>query len=377
MQVEHTVTEAVTGLDLVELQLRVAAGEPLRLTQDQVQMRGHAIEARLTAEHVDLDFQPAVGRILSWCPPQGLRVDTGVESGSSVGVFYDSLLAKLIAHGPDRQSALTSLRSGLGEMVVLGLATNRAFLVDVLGSPVFADTVLTTAFLPQLFPEGWKRQPDPTNSVLRVAAAIFWIAAYRERKAGFPTPWESLRGFRVLAQSGYRGRSHLSVKLGETRSEVIVEEHGGELLAKDETGHTRVTGRLDGGAFVGLIDGIRRRIPVALEEDGVHLRTTTFEGYLSVVMSVVSAAAGATQRSGSGLGGPVVTPMPGMLVDCRVAVGDIVQSGQVVATIESMKLFVEVRSPAPGRVSRIDSKVGAVLPKGGSILVLDAVSVAE
>ena len=377
LQVEHTVTEAVTGLDLVELQLRVAAGEPLGLTQDRVRLRGHAIEARLNAEHPDLDFQPAVGRILSWRPPEGLRVDAGVERGSSVGVFYDSLLAKLIAHGPDRQSVLNSLRSGLDETVVLGLATNRAFLVDVLGAPAFARAELTTAFLAQLFPDGWKRQSDPANCAARAAAAIFWLAAYQEAKPGFPTPWETLRGFRVLAQSGSRGRSHFSVMLGEIRSEVIVEKDGGGLLAKNETGHTRIAGRLEAEAFVGLIDGIRRRIPVAVTEEGVHLRTPDFEGYVSVIGSVETATAGSRQRSGSASNGPIVAPMPGILVDCRVAVGDIIESGQIVAIIESMKLLVEVRSPEAGRVSRIDSDVGAVMPKGGSILLVDPLSVPE
>ncbi|MDH4325983.1 MAG: ATP-grasp domain-containing protein, partial [Betaproteobacteria bacterium] len=158
LQVEHPVTEAVTGLDLVEWQLRVAAGEPLPLRQDDVRFEGHAIEARLCAEDPALDFLPQAGRLLLWKPAHGVRVDHALESGLEVTPHYDSLLAKLIAHGPDRDTAREQLAAALDATLTLGLTTNKAYLAAVLRDTTFARAGATTALLEERFVR-WRAPP--------------------------------------------------------------------------------------------------------------------------------------------------------------------------------------------------------------------------
>jgi len=178
LQVEHPVTEAVTGLDLVEWQLRVAAGEPLPLRQAQVRFDGHAIEARLCAEDPAHDFLPQSGRLALWQPSAGVRVDHALESGQEISPLYDSLLAKLVAHGRTRDEAREKLAAALDETLALGLSTNKAFLAAVLRDPVFAKGAATTSLLAERFP-AWKAP------VLEEAFARRLYAAESARAAGF------------------------------------------------------------------------------------------------------------------------------------------------------------------------------------------------
>ncbi len=173
LQVEHPVTEFITGIDLVEWQLLAAAGEKLPLTQEQIRVRGHAIEARITAERADLGFQPATGRLSVVDAPHGVRFDSGVEAGSQVSLYYDSMLAKLIAHGADRAAALSRLTKGLSELTLLGVPTIQPFLRDALRQPLFADGKATTRFIETAFPDGWKPNPEELRS-LRAAACVVW-----------------------------------------------------------------------------------------------------------------------------------------------------------------------------------------------------------
>jgi geranyl-CoA carboxylase alpha subunit len=178
LQVEHPVTETVTGLDLVEWQLRVAAGEPLPLDQDAIRFEGHAIEARLCAEDPSRDFLPQSGRLARWSPAPGMRVDHALESGLEITLHYDSLLAKLVAHAPTRDAARAQLAGGLDATLALGLTTNRAYLAAVLRDPVFAAGGATTALLEERF-AGW-RAPAVDEAFARGL-----YAAARARVAGF------------------------------------------------------------------------------------------------------------------------------------------------------------------------------------------------
>jgi geranyl-CoA carboxylase alpha subunit len=178
LQVEHPVTEAVTGLDLVEWQLRVAAGEPLALRQEDIRFDGHAIEARLCAEDPARDFLPQSGRLALWRPATGVRIDHALESGMEITPFYDSLLAKLVAHGRTRAAAREKLAAALDETLALGLPTNKAFLAAVLRDPVFAKGAATTALLAERF-AGWKA-PE-----LDEAYARRLYAGARARAAGY------------------------------------------------------------------------------------------------------------------------------------------------------------------------------------------------
>jgi geranyl-CoA carboxylase alpha subunit len=149
LQVEHPVTEAITGLDLVELQLRVAGGEPLGLKQEDIQFSGHAIEVRLCSEDAGHDFMPQSGRMALWQMPQGIRVEHALQSGSEIPPFYDSMIAKLISHGESRDQARGKLIRGLEQVAAFGVTTNQSFLIDCLRHPVFAGGEATTAFIGQ------------------------------------------------------------------------------------------------------------------------------------------------------------------------------------------------------------------------------------
>ena len=171
LQVEHPVTELITGLDLVEWQLRVAAGEPLPLAQADVRFDGHAIEARLYAEDPDSGFLPQTGTLLRWASPAGVRVDAGVETGSEITSFYDPLLAKIVAHGATRDEARQKLIAALRETTALGVATNKAFLVGCLEHPEFFAGRATTDFIAAHFTP--QADADPRTELLAAAALIF------------------------------------------------------------------------------------------------------------------------------------------------------------------------------------------------------------
>ena len=164
LQVEHPVTEAITGLDLVEWQIRIATGESLPLRQDQVSMNGCAIEARIAAERADRGFVPAAGRMIVFDAPRDVRFDSGFASGSEIGADYDSLLAKAISHAPTREGAAAKLGFALRELVALGPSTTASFLADVLETPAFREGVATTALISEAFPDGWSQKPTGRRS---------------------------------------------------------------------------------------------------------------------------------------------------------------------------------------------------------------------
>ncbi len=192
LQVEHPVTEAITGFDLVEWQIRIAAGEPLPARQDEIRERGHAIEARITAERADQGFRPDSGPILGYREPPDLRVDSGVAAGSAVTLFYDSLLAKAIAAGETREVARARLAAGLRDFPILGPATTIPFLVSALDHPIFAGGRATTRFIEDAFPDGWA--PDRSAARLARAVAAVLGTEARRRPSRPPTPGRGSAG---------------------------------------------------------------------------------------------------------------------------------------------------------------------------------------
>ena len=193
LQVEHPVTEAVTGLDLVELQLRIAAGEALPLDQDAVRLTGHAIEVRLCAEDAEASFMPASGRMLAWRMPSALRVEHALEAGAEIPPFYDSMIAKLVAHGRTRDEARRKLGAGLDDAVALGVVTNQAFLASCLAHPVFAAGDATTAFIEQNRAELLARDPEIDARAAALTALLFVALAS-------PTPSRRAVGLLPLTQ---------------------------------------------------------------------------------------------------------------------------------------------------------------------------------
>jgi len=365
LQVEHPVTEAITGLDLVEWQLRIAAGEPLPLKQDAITCSGHAIEARLTAERADEDFRPDTGRIALWRAPEALRVDSGVETGSVVSSHYDSLLAKVIAHAPDRGAAVRRLAEGLDRMVVLGPGTIRPFLIDALRQPAFAEAAAATLFLKESWSEGWQPAPQREDELRAVAAAL-WLAS-DVPPAAPAGPWQTLGGFRLLAAAGKPATAHLAVSDSAGEAQLRVETHDGFLRIRDGDATHDVAARRCGVCWQISAGGITGTAHAIRGDDGLLLRYRGFEGRVGVALAVDAQAA--ARGAGSETGGSLRAPMPGSVAAIHAGEGEAIEAGQVLLVLESMKLFIELKSPAAGRIERVAVKAGATVAAGDTLVV--------
>lgn len=367
LQVEHPVTEAITGLDLVEWQLRIAAGERLPLQQEEIRCSGHAIEARVTAERADEGFRPDTGTIELWREPEGLRVDSGVAVSSEVSPHYDSLLAKVIAHAPDRSGAIRKLADGLDRMSVLGPATTRAFLAAALRSEAFAAGA-TTLFLAETYPGGW--EPEALDEArLYAAAAAIWLRSCRAAQGN--GPWHSLSGFRLLAPSGRPATSHLVVAAAGKTARLGVEAHP-DFMRIDGLGSALdvlVRPASGPGDWSVTLAGTTSRAYAVCDVAGLFLRHGDFEGRIEIALAVEAAAA---RREAAGDGGNVVrAAMPGTVAAVHVKEGDQVEAGQVVAVLESMKLFMELRAPSSGKVQRVGAPAGKTVAAGELLVAIE------
>ncbi len=365
LQVEHTVTEAITGLDLVEWQIRLACGEALPLRQENIRRQGHAIEARITAEQAAHDFRPDTGPVALYREPEGVRVDSGITTGSEVTSFYDSLLAKVVAWGETREDARARLLGALRDFVILGPATTLPFLADAVAHPLFAGGEATTSFIADAFATGWR--PAAHHRALARAAAAVFAATDDAAPAGPPTVWSRLAGFRVLAPAGGLAETALLVRDGEETARVVV--------AALPDGRHRVHGpdgemdiRLDrhGETPRGEADG--RVLPVACRRIGnLLLILCAGEQHAFTITPQVLAAGGggAAHRTGA-----VSAPMPGVVAEVRVADGETVAAGQVVAVLESMKLFTPLAAETDGIVSGVACRAGQTVRAGDVLLLI-------
>jgi acetyl-CoA/propionyl-CoA carboxylase biotin carboxyl carrier protein len=324
LQVEHPVTELVYGVDLVEQQLRVAAGEPLALRQDGLQPDGHAIEARLYAEDPATGFLPSIGTIRRYRAPggPGVRVDSGVREGSVVGTAFDPMLAKLIAHGRDREEAVRRLDRALAGLSVLGVATSAAFTRALLARTDVRAGALDTGLVERVLAAGVDAAPDD----LVPAAAV---AAYVADTAGStvaPGPWR--RAF---------------------------EEHGEVRIHGDALTHgerrLRFTARtIEPGLLRIALDGMSRAYAAAVTPETVWVAR---DGHHLEARTARAARAGAAAGSGS-----LEAPMPGTVLMVNVANGDMVEEGDVLVVVESMKMELSIVAPAAGRVEGLEVAPG-------------------
>jgi acetyl/propionyl-CoA carboxylase alpha subunit len=349
LQVEHPVTEMVTGLDLVELQLRVAMGEPLPISQEDVTSRGHAVEVRLYAEDPDEGFLPQSGRLLHLRWPDGTRVDSGVEEGSVVSTHYDPMLAKLIVSGPDRPRALVALAEALTETEVLGLRTNLAFLRAVATDPVVTGGEVTTTWLESAY-QGWKSSADgiPEEAVALAAAAE--TDRVLSAAAG-PDPWTTGGPWRLL---------------GARTTRVVVQPAGEEQAVEvDGSGPYRVGDHvlercLEHHAWT--LNGE----PAAAARGGdtwqVWWRGLPYELPLGLRPRVVDAQSGPAHLG---------APMPGTVIAVRVAPGERVTRGQALVVVEAMKMELEVKATADGVVSGVRCAPGDQVDRGQALVDVD------
>jgi geranyl-CoA carboxylase alpha subunit len=334
LQVEHPVTEMVTGLDLVEWQLRIARGERLSIAQDAVTLTGHAIEARLYAEDPANDYLPATGTVHRWepAPGAGIRVDSGVESGSVITPYYDPMIAKVIAQGADREEARIRLVRTLEQTTVLGTVTNRALLVAALREPAFADGGATTAFLDEHDPQ----PPRPT--VADVAAVAAWL--YRERRVAAGVAAPGLTGWSSAGALEFTQR----LQVGDVVHAVTVTETAGAVCVR--VGETEHAVRLDGAAPV--VDGVTVTLRCLEPEPGRIL--AAFDRFDVDVLNLSAVPPGRGEAGGAGV---LLAPMHGRVVAVEAQAGSAVAAGQRLILMEAMKMEHEITADIDGHLEEI------------------------
>ena len=372
LQVEHPVTEAVTGLDLVAWQLRVAAGEPLPKSQDQLQLNGHAIEARICAENPKQDFLPATGPLWHFSGPEashfcftagGVRLDTGVTQGDVVSPFYDSMLAKLIVWGADRDEALAKLDKALSEMQVVGVANNVAFLRDVVQSASFSQGDLDTDLIARERDNLFKTQ---TLSEDLAVAGVMGMVLRQEVDAMGSNPWQAVDGWQVVGAPP-RPFQLQGAWGDEVRALDVVLYSAPQRVRIADTDHAFEWRAHPRGVSV-CLNGVWTDLSVVASAGQYHV----FSRAGHAVLQRVDPLAGSAQAADA-LGG-LNTPMPGKLIRMDVAVGDTVAKGQVLAVMEAMKMEHSIASPRDGVVSEVFYAVGDQVAEGQALLTLQDVT---
>ncbi len=352
LQVEHPVTEQVTGLDIVGLQLAVADGAPLPISQEEVRCEGWSVEARLYAEDPDNGYLPSTGWIAAWNEPSmpGVRFDSGVQSGSEVGIHYDPMLAKVIAHGSTRSDAIRRLDAALDRLIVLGVVTNRHHLRRVLGHPDFASGALHTGFL-DAHAEALCAPEPPLGEALAAAVAHRWRIAHRPDRPmpGIVPNWRNNR----WRDPVWRCR------VAEDEVEVSWHDHGTHLSVGDHEVEIRSWEPMSL-----VIDGVLQRYSVVDVGEDTWVRTPTVEIKLTWLPDFVAPGA-------EDVAGGCVAPMPGKIVKIFVSAGDTVKKGDSLVVLEAMKMEQTLRASVDGAVSEVHVAQGDQVDGGQKLLTVD------
>jgi len=380
LQVEHPVTECITGLDLVELMIRVAAGEKLPLTQAQVQRNGWAIECRINAEDPFRNFLPSTGRLVRFAPPAqtmfqgntadllGVRVDTGVQDGGEIPMFYDSMIAKLIVHGKDRLDAIAKMREALNGFVIRGISSNIPFQAALLAHPKFVAGDFNTGFIAEHYGQGFRAEDVPhSDPDFLVALAAFVRRKSRERAAGLSG---QLPGYGVKvghdysvivldAQGEHAYKSvHVDEVVGQLGSAVVtVDGKRYAMSSPSRLNDICVTGTCNGQSYTAQIERGTPRNPLALvvQHNGTRIETMVVSPRMAELHALMPFKAPADMSK------YVLSPMPGLLVEVAVQPGQKVQAGERVAVIEAMKMENVLFAAADGVVSKVLAKMGESL----------------
>jgi len=382
LQVEHPVTEAITGLDLVELMIRVAAGEKLPLEQKDVQRNGWAIECRINAEDPFRNFLPSTGRLVRFQTPTqtmfqgntaklyGVRVDTGVQDGGEIPMFYDSMIAKLIVHGKDRNDAIAKMREALNGFVIRGISSNIPFQAALLAHPRFVSGDFNTGFIAEQYSQGFRAEDVPHDDHDFLAAlAAFVRRKSRERAAGLSG---QLPGYDVQV-----GQDYAVVELGKAGNNRYVPVHVDEFAGKhgeaqitvngktyaiacnSRLNDIRIEGHCNGKPFTAQIERGTLKNPLALQvqHNGTRIEALVMSPRMAELHQLMP------HKAPPDLSRFVLSPMPGLLVDVAVSVGQKVQTGERVAVIEAMKMENVLFAAQDGVVKKV------VAAKGESLTV--------
>jgi geranyl-CoA carboxylase alpha subunit len=355
LQVEHPVTEAITGLDLVELQLRVAAGESLGLRQEEIKFSGHAIEVRLCSEDAAHDFMPQSGRMALWQMPDELRVEHALQSGSEIPPFYDSMIAKLISHGATRDEARHRLIHGLEQTAAFGVTTNQAFLAACLAHPVFAAGEATTAFIGEHRDDLLVRRND-VSSDAALAALLLYVTAPHA------SPWRKGRTLAAIFPIAAR----LEFDHGIQDLEIVRERDGGCAIQLDGREHRFEIDELGRDTIRFQTNGLTESARFFRDGDRLHI---LHRGVTLVVRDLTLAAPAATAATGSD--GKVRAAMNGRVVAVLVEQGERVAAGQPVMTLEAMKMEHVHTAPISGTIAAIDVVEGEQVTTGKIVVEIE------
>ncbi len=360
LQVEHPVTEEVTDIDLVREQLRIAGGEPLGYSQEEILFAGHAIEARLYAEDPASGFLPATGTLSAYEPADDpeVRWDTGVATGSVVGVEFDPMLAKVVSHAPTRAEAAGRLALALERLHLGGVATNRDFLASTLRTPEFLAGDTTTDFIGRVVGTGAGAVSDQELRRAAVVAALWMQGESREATVvlrAMPSGWRNARlpAERVVFE---RGGEEIEVLYRSLRDGGFAVGDGGRARIHDwSADHIDVE-----------IDGLRSTSRVTRAGDRLHVQTA--RGTIELVVRPRFRLPGIEAPTGG-----LVAAMPGLVVEVRVAVGDSVVAGETLVVLEAMKMEHHMSAPEDGTVAEIRVVQGEQVENGAVLMVIDPV----
>ncbi len=378
LQVEHPVTEAITGLDLVEWQLRVASGEPLPLRQDELEIHGHAIEARICAENPDANFMPAIGTLAvarwpahvefrrnadaeAFHDPAAVRVDSGFGEGDAISPHYDSMIAKLIVWGADRAQALARLDAALAQTHIVGVQTNVAFLRRVVRSRSFATADLDTALIERERAALFEAPPLPLQCIVGgVVAHALAIESARETA----DPWSRPDGWRLHGVSTRR----FDIEVQGTHHAVTLERlHSGALwLAVGKERWSFLTAPRGADGHDVTVEGCRWSLTVYASGEEVSVFSAEGSGVAHEVDLIAHAGDGAVE------GGRLTAPMPGKVIAFLARPGEAVKLGQPLAVMEAMKMEHTITAPRDGTVEELLYAAGDQVSEGGELLRLAA-----
>jgi len=363
LQVEHPVTEMITGLDLVEWQLRVAAGEKLPLEQAALAIRGHAVEARIYAEDPSREFLPSIGRLEYLATPQvsaGVRIDTGVRQGDEITPFYDPMIAKLIVHGATREQAVARMRAALAGYHVAGVHTNIEFLHRLVATPSFVEARLDTALIERERERLFVPREAAPRPLWDLAALVHVLALNRGRPAS--SPWDDVDGWR----SGASGQRHWKVGNGGMTEGLRVTLAGSEVRVEIGGEVHRVSGTLDAdGALEATLDGELWRAHAFTHGGTTHLYRDGAHHVFEWTDPYLPESIGGDHRGG------LVAPMPGRVIAVLVEEGARVAVGAALIVMEAMKMEHTVTAPSAGVVAAIHCAVGDQVREGVELLRLE------
>ena len=376
LQVEHPVTEMITGLDLVEWQLRVASGEPLPLRQDELRIDGHAIEARIYAEDPSRNFLPSTGRLSYLVPPREsahVRIDTGVEEGDAITPFYDPMIAKLIVHDHDRSAALARMAEALANYRIVGVANNVEFLGRLIATPSFANADLDTGLIEREHETLFSAPAPAPDEAWLLAALAELLHDAAEPATGVPaadagSPWRALDGWRLNGRAARR----MVFELGDRSREVDAWAEG--------PGRWTLTLQGEGGQAGG------RRVAASSQAHGHGLVTATLDGHRSVASAVARGDRRHVFAGGRAFalrfvdplreagtshaeeGGGLVAPMPGKVIALVATAGAMVEKGAPLLVLEAMKMEHTILAPRAGKVVRFRFAAGDQVGEGAELV---------